>query len=85
VIEKNDLRIVQFARLQTWSMSFICGLLAFLAVAAATRLPYYLATQDYARLAGLALFGLVVLAGMIDNVRTHLCLWRLQSEITTGK
>lgn len=84
MIEKNNLQIIQFARLQTWVMSFVCGLLAFLAVAAATRLPHYLATLDYARLVGVILFALLVLAGVVDNVRTHLCLWQRHNEIGIG-
>ena len=81
--KKNELtsqQAIQFAHLQVWAMSFVCGLLCLLAVAAATRIPHYLDTLEYVRLSGVILFGLLVLAGVVDNIRTHLCLWRLKNE-----
>lgn len=72
---------VKLARLQAWAMSFVCGFLTVCAVAAATRIPHYLAVSDYARLTGVVLFGLLVLAGIIDNVRLHICLRRLKNRI----
>ena len=71
---------VQFGRLQAWAMSLVCVLLTLFAVASAIRIPHYLATLDYPRLIGVMLFGLLVLAGLVDNICTHLCLWQLQRE-----
>lgn len=71
---------VQIARLQAWAMSLICSLLALFAIAAATRIPLYLETSDHLRLIGVILFGLLALIGVIDNLRTHHCLWRLRNE-----
>lgn len=71
---------VQFARMQAWTMSFFCGLLCLFATAAATRVPHYLLMNDYARLTGVTLFGLLALAGLADNIRTHACLWRRRNE-----
>ena len=80
---KNDLtfqQAVQLARLQAWVMSLVCGLLGLFAAAAAARIPLYFAVADYARFTGTVLFGLLVLVGAADNVRTHLCLWQLKIE-----
>lgn len=79
--KKNALtmpQIVRFARLQTWVMSFVCGFLCLMAAAAATRIPHYLTTPDYARLIGVILFGLLAMVGLLDNVRTHICLRQMK-------
>lgn len=74
-------QVVQVTRLQTWAMSFVCSLLCLFALAAATRIPHYLAAPDYARLVGVILFGLLALVGLADNIHTHICLWQLRNEI----
>lgn len=71
---------IQIARLQAWAMSLICSLIALFAIAAATRIPHYLESSDHLRLIGAILFGLLALMGVVDNLRTHLCLWRLRNE-----
>ncbi len=71
---------IQLARLQAWVMSLVCSFLSLFAAAAAVRIPLYFAASDDARLIGTVLFGLLVLVGVVDNVRTHLCLWRLTNE-----
>ena len=84
MIENKELTFQQtmkLARLQTWAMSLICGLLWLFVAAAATRIPHYLATSDYLRLIGVILFGLLVLAGLISIVQTHICLWRSSTEL----
>jgi formate/nitrite transporter FocA (FNT family) len=83
MIENNtstQQKTVQLSHIQVWVMSFACGLLLLFAIAAATRIPYYLTTLDYTRLVGTILFGLLALAGLFDNIRTHLCLRRLKSN-----
>ncbi len=66
----------QLSNLHVWLLTLVYGMLAVAAAAATTRLPFYLAGQDYGRIAGLTLFWFVVLAGLADNVRTHLSLWQ---------
>lgn len=83
MIAKNEInfqKAIQLARLQAWAMSLLCGLLGLFAAAAATRIPFYLSVADYVRFIGVVSFGLLVLAGVVDNVRTHLCLRQLQTE-----
>ena len=75
---------VQLARLQAWVMSFVCGLLCLFALAAATRIPHYLAAPDYVRLIGVILFSLLALVGLVDNIHTHIRLWQMRNEITQG-
>ena len=65
---------IQLARLQASAMSFICLMLCLFATTAATRIPHYLETTDYARLIGVILFGLLVAIGSASNFHTHLCL-----------
>ncbi len=72
----NPQQAVRYARLQAWAMSKICALLGLCVLAAATRIPHYLAVADYGRLIGVILFALLVLAGVIANIHTHICLWR---------
>jgi len=78
--EINFQQAVQLARSQAWMMSIVCGLLGLFAATAASRIPFYLSVADYTRFTATVLFGLLVLAGVVDNVRTHLCLWRLTNE-----
>lgn len=63
-----------------WVMSFISVLLVALAVAAATRLPHYLATADYVRLTATGLFNMIALAGLADNIHTHYLLWQQKNR-----
>ncbi len=79
-MNKDKQQIVRFAYIQAWGMSLICSLLALFAAAAATRIPHYLAVSDYIRLVGVILFGLIVLAGVIANIHTHVCLWRSRND-----
>lgn len=79
--QKNSVRKGQLSNIHAWLLSLVYGLLTLLAAAATTRLPFYVAVQDYGRLAGLALFWLVVLAGLVDNARTHLALWQQARNI----
>ena len=84
MVKKNELTFeqsVQLARLQAWVMSFVCGLPCLFALAAATRIPHYLAAPDYVRLIGAILFDLLALIGLIDNIHAHICLWRLGNKI----
>lgn len=69
---------VQLTRWQVWAMSFVCGFLVLWAGAAASRLPLYVAAGDYVRLVGAVLFALLVVVGVIDNVRAHICLRRME-------
>lgn len=83
MIEKNELTLqqaIQLARLEAWMMSIVCGLLGLFAAAAATRIPFYLSVADYARFIGAVSFDVLVLVGLIDNMRTHLYLRRLEIE-----
>ncbi|WP_420627978.1 Os1348 family NHLP clan protein [Candidatus Leptofilum sp.] len=77
----TESQLQQFARLQAWVMSFVCAMLCLFAAAAATRIPLYLETADYTRLIGVILFALAAIVGLVDNIRTHIWLWRLQKEI----
>ena len=57
--ENNQLtqqQSMQHTRLQTWAMSLICALLVLCVMAAATRIPHYLAMSDYIRLIAVILF-----------------------------
>ncbi|GJM42421.1 MAG: hypothetical protein DHS20C20_27030 [Ardenticatenaceae bacterium] len=63
-----------FTRLHAWVMTFVCTTLCLFAAAAATRIPLYLETADYGRLIGAILFALLALAGLVDNIRTHIYL-----------
>ena len=83
-IELTSQQIFQTARWQTRVMSIICGLLCFLAAVAATRIPLYVAISDFVRLIGVFLFVLLALIGLVNNVRTHICLWRLQNLAVQG-
>ena len=74
--QKNGVRKGQISNLHAWLLSFVYGLLAIFAVAATVRLPFYVAVHDYGRLIGLVLFWFVVLAGLADNLHTHLILWQ---------
>ena len=80
MIDNNFQDTVQYTRLQAWGMTLICSLLFLFAVAAATRIPYYLAVPDYVRLVGVILFGLLASAGLIESIRTTLCLKQLQEN-----
>ena len=80
--QKSSLRKGQISNLHAWLLSFVYGLLAIFAVAATTQLPFYVAVRDYGRLAGLTLFWVVVLAGLADNLHTHLILWQQTYKIT---
>ena len=82
--QKNGVRKGQISNLHAWLLSFVYGLLAIFAVAATVRLPFYVAVHDYGRLAGLVLFWVVVLAGLADNLHTHLILWQ-QAYKTTNQ
>ena len=80
---KNELtfsQAIQVARKQTWVMSLICGMLLLFAIAAASRIPAYLVASDINRLVGVALFGLLALAGVIGNIRTHFRLRQMQGN-----
>lgn len=68
---------LRYERLHASVMSLICGLLFLFAMTAASRLPDYLAASDYARLAGVILFGLLAITGVVVNIRHHICLSRL--------
>ena len=61
-----------------WLMSFIVAFILVLALAAAARLPHYLATGDVVRLVGTAIFNLVALAGVVNNAHTHVLFWQSQ-------
>lgn len=68
--------------LHAWLMTAVCLVLLLLAAAAATRLPHYLATGDVVRLMGTILFDLLALAGLVDNVHTHVLVWQKQNRAT---
>lgn len=79
------LEAVQLERIRVSAMSCVVAALLLLLLAAASQIPAYMAETDYPRLIGIFLFALLVLIGLIDNVRTHHCLWRLQNEIGKSK
>lgn len=68
---------IQRERLSAAAMSLILLILALFVAAAASRIPSYLAAADYARLGGTILFALLVLIGLVYNLKTHYCLWTL--------
>ncbi len=78
----NNPTTTQITQLHAWLMSFVCFTLFIFAAAAATRLPHYLATSDYVRLVSVALFNVLVLAGLADNLHTHFSLWQRQNNLT---
>lgn len=67
--------------MHVWVMTFICALLVILAAAAATRLPIYLTNGDSMRLVGTVLFNLVALAGLANNVHTHVLVWQRKTQL----
>ena len=71
---------VRLERLRASIMSLVCGLLALFALSVATRLPDYLSVSDHGRLSGAILFRLLVAAGLVDNIRTHVRLRALASN-----
>jgi uncharacterized membrane protein len=64
-----------------WFMSFIVTLLLVMALAAATRLPLYLATGDIWRFVGTSVFNLLALVGLVDNLHTHMLFWQAQNQV----
>ncbi|MCA9917591.1 MAG: hypothetical protein KC445_06530 [Anaerolineales bacterium] len=71
---------IPHSAVHVWLMSFIVGLIVILALAAATRLPHYLATGDVVRLAGTVVFNVLALGGLVDNVHTHVLFWQHQKQ-----
>ena len=71
---------IPHSAVHVWLMSFIVALLMVMALATATRLPHYVASGDVVRLIGTVIFNLVALAGLIDNVHTHILFWQNQSQ-----
>ena len=69
---------IRLEHLRASFMSLICGLLLLFALAAATRLPVYWSTADYARLLGVIAFNVLVVTGGVINIRHHLCLQWLE-------
>ncbi|MEZ4589517.1 MAG: hypothetical protein R3D55_00010 [Chloroflexota bacterium] len=77
-MKQLSMKNVPHSAVHVWLMSFMVGLLLAMALAAATRLPHYLAAGDVVRLVGTLVFNLVALAGVIDNIHTHVLFWRGQ-------
>lgn len=71
---------VPHSAVHVWLMSFIVLLLMAMALAAAARLPHYLAIGDAVRLVGTLLFNIIALAGVIDNAHTHVLFWQGQNQ-----
>ncbi|MEZ4593709.1 MAG: hypothetical protein R3D55_21580 [Chloroflexota bacterium] len=69
---------VPHSSLHIWIMSFIVGLLLVMALATALRLPHFWAAGDVVRLVGTLVFNLVALAGVMDNIHTHVLFWQSQ-------
>lgn len=73
----HNRQAIQQERLHAFAMSFILLLLLLFVVATTSRIPYYLSVADYARLGGTILFAILVLVGLVYNLRLHYCLWQL--------
>ena len=71
--------------MHAWLMSIVCIALVIFAAAAATRLPHYLTTSNYARLLGVVLFDLLAFIGLADNLHTHFSIWQRQTKLASSQ
>ncbi|MFZ1395689.1 MAG: hypothetical protein WAS33_02270 [Candidatus Promineifilaceae bacterium] len=77
-MKQLSVKNVPHSAAHVWLMSFIVALLLVMALSAAIRLPHYWAASDVVRLVGTLVFNLVALAGVIDNIHTHVLFWQSQ-------
>ncbi len=74
---------IPHSSLHIWIMSFIVALVLVMALATAARLPQFFATGDAVRFVGTIIFNLLALAGVVDNVHTHVLFWQNQNRAVT--
>ncbi|MCB0036859.1 MAG: hypothetical protein KDE51_22660, partial [Anaerolineales bacterium] len=72
-------------RLQAAAFSVVCVLSALFALAALSRLPEFAAAQASGKVLATLLFGLLVFVCVLDNVRTHVLLWKWLQVIKRQK